>query len=317
MSNLQAVTGAFSYTGKYIAAKLLAAGAPVITLTGHPRQDLFAGQVRSFPFNFQQPEQLSKALQGTDTLYNTYWVRFERGETTFAQAVENTKTMFQVAAKAGVKRIVHISIANPTAGADRQLPYYMGKAALEENLKASGLSYAIIRPTVVFSREDILINNIVWLLKRMPFFAVPGAGKYQLQPVFVEDLAEIAVRAGQSRENMIIDAVGPEKYTFTGLIDLIKEIIREQSGNTRAKGTGIIHVPPLVALYCAKLVGLWSRDVLLTKDELAGLMADLLISDQAPAGKTSFQPWLRANINCLGNEYASELKRHFPPSPFH
>jgi len=309
MSGLSAVTGAFGYSGKYIAARLLSEGCQVITFTGHPRRiDPFSGQVKVFPFNFHQPKQLARDLQGVDTLYNSYWVRFEHGTTTFGMEVENSRTLFQAAKEAGVKRIVHISIANPTAVGAERLPYYRGKAALEEAVKATGIPHAIIRPTVIFSLEGILINNIAWLLKRIPVFAIPGSGNYQLQPVFVEDLARIAVDAGKSRQNMVVDAVGPETYTFSELVKLMATINKKHSGNRKPI---IIHIPPLLALYCAKTVGLAIGDVLLTRDELAGLMANLLVSNQPPTGETSFKQWLAKNIQSLGAKYSSELKRHY------
>lgn len=312
MSKLDAVTGAFGYTGKYITAGLLANGRKVITITGHlKRKDPFDGQVQVFPFDFHRPEQLTATLRGVDTLYNTYWVRFEHGGVTFAQAVENSKTLFRAAAEAGVRRIVHVSIANPTGAGAENLPYYRGKAELEEALQATGVSYAILRPTVVFSLEDILINNIAWLVKRLPVFAVPGTGNYQLQPIFVEDLADIAVNAGQSEQNMIIDAVGPEKYTFSELVKLIAETNNKQSGNPKLFSTKIIHVPPAWALFCARILSLVIGDVVLTKNELEGLSANLLVSGQSPTGKTGFRQWLIDNIDALGNRYASEVKRHY------
>jgi NADH dehydrogenase len=194
-SELHVVTGAFGYTGKYITRRLLAKGVRVKTLTGHPdRENSFGDQVTVAPFNFDDPVALAESLRGATTLYNTYWVRFEHGDATFAKAVENTKTLIAAAGEAGVSRIVHVSITNPSP--DSALPYFKGKALLEEAIIQSGLSYAIIRPTVIFGLEDILVNNIAWILRRFPVFAVPGGGGYRLQPIYVEDMADIAVSAG-------------------------------------------------------------------------------------------------------------------------
>lgn len=154
-----AVTGAFSYSGKYITRHLLAKGEEIITLTNHPnRPDPFGGKVKAFPLNFQNGQELTSNLRGVDVLVNTYWVRFDKGNNTQPQAVENTKILIEAAARAGVKRIVHISITNPSA--DSHLPYFWGKAANEKAVTDSGMSYAILRPTVLFGKEDILINNI-------------------------------------------------------------------------------------------------------------------------------------------------------------
>jgi len=301
-SHKSAVTGAFSYTGKYIARCLLSNGEQVITLTGHPnRTDPFDGRIPAFPYYFDQSSALEKSLEGVSTLYNTYWVRFNHGETSFAEAVQNTRTLLQAAERAGVKRIVHVSISNPTL--DSPLPYFRGKALVEAAIRESNLSYAILRPTVIFGEEDILINNITYLLRHFPVFAIPGDGKYLLQPVFVEDVAEIAVKAGQQAENITMDAVGPETYTFNELVQLL------------ARSTGsrpwIIHVPAWLALRLSRLIGWALRDVLLTQHEADGLMANLLVSDQPPTGHTSLRAWLEANRNWLGKSYASELKRHY------
>ncbi len=302
MSIIHAVTGAFSYTGKYITRRLLTQGKQVITITGSPdRPNPFNGQVKAYAFNFEDPQALSESLRGVDTLFNTYWVRFDHGSKTFERAVTNTRTLIAAAKNAGVRRLVHVSITNPAL--DSPLPYFRGKAQLEEDIKASGLSYAILRPTVIFGNEDILINNIAHLLRRFPAFAIPGAGDYRLQPIFVEDMAKLAVDVRKSDENMIVDAVGPEIYTFSTLVEQIHSVV-----GSRAR---LIHLPPKIALALSRIIGLLVNDVVLTEQEIAGLMADLLISSESPTGTTSLADWLRANAKTIGQEYASELHRHY------
>lgn len=299
---LNVVTGAFGYTGRYITRRLLDMGERVKTITGHPgRPNPFGDDVSVGPFNFDQPAELVKSLEGASTLYNTYWVRFGYEETTFYQAVRNTLTLFSAAQEAGVCRIVHVSITNPDENSP--LPYFKGKAILENALKESGLSHAIIRPTVIFGREDILVNNIAWFLRKFPIFAVPGSGKYRLQPIYVEDMAQIVVEAGHQDTNTVIDAVGPEAYAYEHLVRLIAESV-----GSRAR---IIHVAPSVALLLAKILGFFVRDVVLTREEIDGLMAGLLVSDGPPTGKTRFSDWLKQNADLLGRQYASEVNRHY------
>lgn len=297
-----AVTGAFSYSGKYITKRLLERGEDVITLTGHPnRPDPFDGQVEAHPLDFEEAG-LTQSLQGMDVLVNTYWVRFDKGENTQPRAVENTRVLIGAAKAAGVKRIVHISIANPSV--DSHLPYYWGKAANEKTVIESGMGYAILRPTVLFGGgKDVLINNIAFLLRRLPLFLIPGDGSYGIQPVHVEDLADLAVDAVHSKENYVIDAVGPETYTFKGLAQLVGEKI----GAERP----LISVPPRLALFAAQFLSLFLRDVLLTPEEVDGLMANLLVSKEPARGKTSFKDWLERNKDTIGTRYASELKRHY------
>jgi len=297
-----AVTGAFSYSGKYITHRLLDCGEQVITLTGHPnRPDPFNGNVKAFPLDFEDGSELVSSLQGVHIFYNTYWVRFDKGDNTQPSAVENTRTLVRAAVEAGVKRIVHISITNPSLDSD--LPYFWGKAANEQIVKESGIPYAILRPTVLFGKEDILINNIAWLLRRFPIFAIPGDGSYRLQPVFVDDLAKLAVDVGYAQENILWDAVGPDTFTFEEMVRLIAQ--------TLGLNRSLIHVPPRLALSAAQFLSLFVGDVMLTPEEVDGLMAGLLVSDEPPRCQTRLADWLEENKESAGVHYASELERHY------
>jgi NADH dehydrogenase len=281
---------------------LLATGERVLNLTGHPeRPNPFGEQVRVAPFHFDNPRALADSLRGATTLYNTYWVRFDYGAVSFDQAVANTKTLIRAAEDAGVRRIVHVSITNPSQ--ESPLPYFRGKAVLEDAIRASKLSYAIVRPTVIFGDEDILINNVAWLLRRFPVFGVLGAGDYRLQPVFVEDMAEMVVSAGHRDDHVVMDAVGPEIYTFDALVRLIARTVHSRAW--------IIHLPPRLALVLSQLVGRVVNDVVLTRDEVAGLMANLLVSANPLTGKTRLSEWLAQNADHLGVQYASETRRHY------
>ena len=297
-----AVTGAFSYSGKYITSRLLARGEEVITLTNHPnRHNPFDGKVKSFPLNFQNEQELISTLRGADVLVNTYWIRFDKDHNTQPQAVKNTAILVNAATKAGVRRIVHISITNPSP--DSHLPYFWGKAANEKAVIDSGMSYAILRPTVLFGKEDILINNIAWLLRRLPVFGLPGDGSYKLSPVYVDDLAKLAVEAVYQKENYIWDAVGPDEFTFKEMVQLI--------GKTVDKQRPLMSLPPRLALLAAQFMSLFVKDVMLTPEEVDGLMANLLISKEPARCKTSLKDWLAENKSTVGKVYASEIARHF------
>ena len=299
---LDVVTGAFGYTGKYIAWRLLDVGRRVRTITGHPhRANGFGNQVEIAPMDFSDRAGLVRSLGGASVLYNTYWVRFDHGRATFDEAVRNSCALIQAAREAGVRRIVHLSIANPSL--DSRLPYYSGKALVEKAIIDSGLSYTILRPTVIFGCEDILINNIAWFARHFPVFAIPGSGRYRLQPIFVEDLAELAANSARQESNLVIDAVGPEVFAFE---DLVREIAAAVGSNPK-----FIHVNPGVALQMLRLVGPMFGDVVLTREEIKGLMADLLVSKQPPTGRTRFSAWLAKNAVALGTKYASELQRHY------
>ncbi len=302
ISELNVVTGAFGFTGKYITQRLLALGKTVRTLTGHPdRPNPFGGQVGVAPYNFSNPKALAESLQGATTLYNTYWVRFCHGQVNFVQAVENTKTLLRAAEEAGLRKIVHLSVAN--ASEQLALAYFRGKATAENIIQEGKLSYQIIRPTLIFGLDDILINNIAWLLRRFPVFALPGRGEYRVQPVFVEDVAEIAVQAAHQEENLVIDAAGPEIYTFGELVRMIAHAIANQAR--------IVAVRPNLALLLSRFLSYVVHDVLLTREELLGLMENLLVSSQPPTGQTRLSHWLKQNAGQIGINYASELGRHY------
>ena len=296
------VTGAFSYSGRYIARRRLDRGVRVRTLTNHPSpQDPLAAAVPAFPLDFSRPDALTEALTGADVLVNTYWVRFPYRGLTYEHAVRNSETLFHAARAAGVRRIVHVSIANPSL--DSPLGYYRGKAQVEAALRATALSHAILRPTVLFGREDILVNNIAWFVRRFPVFVIPGDGRYRLQPIYVEDFAALVTDAVERRDDYILDAVGPETFTFEDLVRLI--------ARTLCRSDRIIHPPAGLAWTLTWLVGRFVGDVVLTREEYRGLMDDLLVSPQPPPGTTRLSEWLAGNADRVGSQYASELARHF------
>lgn len=296
---LNVVTGAFGFTGRYIARMLLAEGERVCTITGRPdRSAEFGSSIKAMPFNFHDPALLTESLKGADTLFNTYWIRYESRGMTFDTAVENSRVLIRAAADAGVRRIVHISIANPSAGSD--LPYYRGKALVEQAVVESGVSYAILRPTVLFGGEGVLINNIAWFLRRMPVFVVPGSGDYQLQPTHVEDLAGLAVSESRGDANTCFDAVGPEAFAFNDLLRLIAAAVR-----ARAR---IVHLPPGVAALAAQGLGAALRDTVLTTDEVTALMRNLLVSHEPPRGRVLLSNWIADHADTLGAQYISDAR---------
>ncbi len=299
-SSLHVVTGAFGYSGQYIARRLLDKGQTVRTLTDSPdRENPFGGRVAAVPYDFGNPARLAESLRGADVLYNTYWVRFNRAGFSHAEAVDNTRRLFAAAQRAGVPRVVHVSITNPSE--DSPLEYFAGKARLERALMESGLSYAILRPTVLFGKEDILINNIAWMLRRLPVFGVFGDGAYRIQPVYVDDLARLAVEQGESQENCVVNAVGPETFTYRELVRTIGTLI----GRPRP----VLSVPPRCGYWFAATLGKLLGDVVVTREEIAGLMAGLLHVDTPPTGVTRLTEWVAQHAATLGVRYANELAR--------
>ena len=297
---LHAVTGAFGYCGRYITQRLLAAGVCVRTLTASPRRaNAFGQSVEVREFHWQDPKKLAEALAGVEVLYNTYWVRFNSRAFCFAEAIENSRKLFVAAKAAGVRRIVHVSITNPDINSN--LEYFRGKAQVEQALTDSGVDFTILRPAVLFGKEDILINNIAWMLRRLPVFGVFGDGEYKMQPIYVDDLAELAVRSADDKTNRIIDAIGPETFTYRELVKAIGAII----GCPRP----IMSVNPQVGYLFAAVAGKVVHDVIITRDEIRGLMEGRLFVDAPPAGITKLTQWAQENRAWLGHRYASEMAR--------
>src|ERR1700674_4099549 len=304
MAAVDIVTGAFSYSGRFVAAQLLERGRGVRPLTNHPKpDDPLAPQIPTYSLNFLDQAGLVAALTGADTLYNTYWVRAPHGTLTHDVAVENTGRLIEAARRAGVRRIVQTSIANPTAS---RLSYYRGKAELEDAVRGSGLSYAIVRPTVLFGEGDVLINNIAWLLRHLPVFGIPGDGRYRLQPMHVRDHAALLVHTGLESSDQIVDSAGPDIFTFEELVHLLRHAL--------GLHTVVLHMPPTLAMVGATVAGRITRAMLLTRDELDDLMRDILLSHEPPGGLTRLVDWLRTNADTVGGVYASEIERHYRPA---
>jgi len=297
---VHALTGPYSYTGRYIARRLLEQGVMVrglvrrLSSNGDPR-------IECRELQFADASRLAADLRDVEVLYNTYWIRCPRNGMTFERAVENTRALAEAAATAGVHRVVHLSVTNPAAHSP--FAYFRGKAAAEQAIGSTGVPASIVRPTLVFGREDILVNNIAWLLRRLRFFTVPDGGAYRVQPVYVGDVAELAVTEAHADGIRVIDAAGPEVLTF---LELVRAIAR--SLPVRALVTG---APAAVTRFAGSALSRLLRDVLITGEELGALMAENLLSSAPPTARTRLSEWLQANGHYLGSVYASETARHW------
>jgi NADH dehydrogenase len=299
---MDVVTGAFSFTGRFIARRLMEQERQIKTLTNHPKrpgtEDITAEVA---PLQFTDREALVESLRGADVLYNTYWVRFHHGKVRFGEAVANTRILVGAARDAGVRKVVHISVSNPSE--DSPLDYYAGKARAERAVRESGLAWAIIRPTLVFGQGDILINNIAWLLRKLPIFGIPGRGDYRLQPVAAEDVAEIATWAAEQSDNVTVDAAGPDIIYYSEMVESIAIAV--------GRHPRFVYMSPRRTLLASRLIGRYVKDVVLNEAELEGLMDELLVSHERPRGTRRLDNWLLTNADTLGTKYASELDRHW------
>ena len=306
---LHVVTGAFGYSGRWIAHQLLEKGFRVRTLTNAiGRDDPFSGRVEVHSLDFDDRAALVESLRGAEVLYNTYWVRYNHPRQNFEHgiAVENSKLLFDAAAEAGVERIVHLSVAHPHKAPN--WTYFRGKVAVEELLHESSHSFAILRPTVFFGgSRNVLINNIAWMLRKFPVFGVFGMGNYPIQPVHVKDVARVAVEQGQERENVTLDVTGPETFRYKEYIGLM------------AKSMGlrrlILPMPSTAGWLFGKFLGIFLQDLVITRAEIKGLRRGLMASDKEPLGEYKFSEWIAEHGKEFGKRYQNDLKERKYRSP--
>jgi NADH dehydrogenase len=300
-TGLDAVTGAFSYSGRAIAGALTDSGRRVRTMTGHPDRAPQGTALEVHPLDFDDQLGLVESLEGVTTLYNTYWVRFAHGSVNHELAIANSRALFHAAKRAQVQRIVHISITHPSV--DSPSPYFRGKALVERALAEADVSYAVLRPAILFGGDGVLLNNIAWLLRHLPVFAVGGRGDYRIRAIHIDDLARLCLAKGSERHDSVTDAVGPDRPTFVELVTSIRA-----ATGSRAR---IVHVPGVTVPWFSRLVGLALHDVLLTPDEYWAMSHGLADTEGPATGPTALGEWLVEHGGDLGLRYANELARHF------
>lgn len=302
--SMDVVTGAFSYSGAAIARELQHAGRRVRTLTAHSNRAPAGSPIEVRSLDFADRAELIASLRGAQTLYNTYWVRFAHGRVDHDAAVENSRILFEAAAAAGVERIVHVSITHPSL--DSPYPYFRGKARVEQTLSDIGIPYGIARPAILFGGDGVLINNIAWLLRHLPVFAIGGRGDYRVRAIHVDDLARLCVELGARDDSAVVDAVGPQSLTFRELVTAVRTAVKSHAL--------LVPLPGPLVTAAARVLSLALRDTLLTADEYHA-MADGLADSAAPAtGSAVLTDWIAEHGAELGRRYANELDRHFRPT---
>ena len=303
MAKVVLITGASGFIGGAIAERLVGR-ASIRSLTSHPRKNRFGDRVVNVAYDFERPDRMTPAFRGVDVFVNSYYVRFNHAGATFERAVEHTRELVALAQRAGVRKIVHVSVSN--ANLESDLPYYRNKARIEALVRESGVDFTILRPAIVVGNGDILVNNIAFFLRRLPVFTIFGGGDYRVQPITLDAFADIGVAAVEgAHPNQTVAVAGPRDWRF---LDVVR-VIRAAIGSRAA----LVHAPASIALAGLKIAGLFLRDVVLTKDEIKGLTEEYLCA-QAPLRRgDDFDTWLAQPgvAVALGRRYASELARHF------
>ncbi|MPY92243.1 MAG: NAD(P)H-binding protein [Acidimicrobiia bacterium] len=304
-TGLDVVTGAFGNTGRAIAGLLLGSGRRVRALTDHPPPPSEAGRVpiEVAPYRFDEPGHLVHAFEGVTTFYNTFWMRTGDGSA-YDTAVARSEALITAAGQAGVRRIVHLSVAHSSVTSP--YPYFRAKGLVERHLGTSPAAAAIVRPALVFGGDAVLLNNLAWVLRRAPLFAVAGDGSYLVRAVHVDDVARLCVDAGGRESAEAVDAVGPERLTFLELVTTLRDLV---AGRAR-----IVRLPAGVVLAASKVLGAVLRDDLLTADELRSTMEGLADTEGPATGTVALTAWLREHADELGRGYVNERGRRRPPT---
>jgi uncharacterized protein YbjT (DUF2867 family) len=297
------MTGASGFIGGAVTERLLPRH-QIRSLTSHPQKNRFGTRVQSVLYDFDRPERMDDAFAGADVFVNGYYVRFGHAGRTFEMAVDRTAVLLDRVRRAGVRRVVHISVSNADETSD--LPYYRNKGRIERLIRESGLEFAILRPALVFGAGDILLNNIAWFLRRVPMFGIFGDGMYRVQPVDLDAFGALIAAAVEAPENGSVTAVaGPTDYTYLEMVRLIRQAVGSRAA--------LVGMPAWLALTASWLAGFIVRDVVLTRDEIEGLVREYLYSANPTRIGGSLEDWLQQHPvrATLGTTYASELERHF------
>ncbi len=297
------ITGASGFIGSAVTERLLPRHA-IRSLTSHPHKNRFGERVRNILYDFERPERMDEAFEGADAFVHSYYIRFPHAGDTFERAVARAGVLFERARRAGVRRIVHVSVSNADEASD--LPYYRNKGRLERLVRESGLEFAILRPALVFGPGDILLNNIAWFLRRAPVFGIFGDGAYRVQPVALDGFGALVAEAVDSPgSGAITDVAGPADYTYLDMVRLIRAAVGSHAAPIR--------MPAPLALAASWATGFLVRDVILTRDEARGLTEEYLYSPHPRRVGESLENWLeRPDVrDYLGRSYVSELERHF------
>lgn len=270
--------GGSGFVGSAIANRLSASGTLVLIPT---RRRSRAGHVLLLPTidvveaDVHDPATLSRLFSGADAVVNLVGILHSRGGDPygpdFANAhVELPKKIVTACRAAGVRRLVHISALG--ASAEGPSEYLRSKAAGEAAIRSTGsdLDWVILRPSVMFGRNDRFLNMFADLAGLFPVLPLAGADA-RFQPVYVEDVAEVVVRALSTPEaaGQIYELAGPTVYTLRELVKYVCEV----TGRKRA----ILALPASLGALQARLMEL-APQPLMSRDNLRSMEVDNVVS---------------------------------------
>ncbi len=234
MTGLVTIYGGSGFVGRYIARRMAQAGWRVRVAVRRPNEAIFVrpygvpGQVEPLLANIRDDASVRAVMRGADAVVNCVGILAPQGKNRFdAVQAEGAARIARIAQESGVARMVHIS----AIGADSDSPsvYARTKAEGEAGVLAAMSGAMILRPSIVFGPEDQFFNRFAGMARMGPVLPVVGADT-RFQPVYVDDVAEAAVRGVLGEvPGGIYELGGPEVATFRQLMEKMLLIIRRRA----------------------------------------------------------------------------------------
>jgi NADH dehydrogenase len=220
-----ALAGATGYVGRHVVERLLRRDHELVVLARTPERAgwLTDRGVELVHGDLEDQTALRRLVEGAGAVINLVGIIVEMGRQTFERVhAGGTRALVAAAREAGVPRFVQMSAlgARPDAAATG---YHRTKAAGEEAVRTSGLSHAIMRPSLIAAPGNEVLKRLVGMLRFSPVMPVIGDGLYKLQPVWADDLAEaIALAVERSDLQGTFDLAGPDQLTYHQLLDQLE-----------------------------------------------------------------------------------------------
>jgi NADH dehydrogenase len=238
------VAGGSGFIGAAVVRRLVRGGGDVGVMTAHPHRSkarIASLGARLVPGDVLDPASLDRAMGGADVVvqtltFPTFPVERPRKRYTFAEFDHlGTERLVQAAVRGGVGRFVFCSGAG--AAPDAPKVWFRAKWAGEEAVRDSRVSHAILRPSWVYGPEDRALNKFVAFHRWLPFVPVIGDGRQQLQPVFVDDVAEaLAQAAAATGPTGTFEVGGPDVMDMNEVLTVMMEV--------RGRRKPLVHFPP-------------------------------------------------------------------------
>ena len=271
---LVTVFGGGGFVGRYVVEALLRRGARVRIAERSPKNAYYLkaqanlGQITYVPADITQPETLTAAIAGADAVINLVgsFVDMQRLH------VEGAQNIAEAAARAGVKSLVHMSAIG--ANAQSKSAYGRTKGEGEDAVRKAFPKAVIVRPSIVFGREDAFINRFAALIRALPIVPIIG-GKTRFQPVFAGDV-------GHAVAALVADpaAHGGKTYELGGPQILSMRQMNEWIATQTGRSPLFIDVPDVAAAALATLTG-WLPGAPITRDQWIMLQSDNIVSAKA------------------------------------